>query len=63
MRTQDSVKSEMCREHRYGRGSISDNLFLTEENFPDKGLFLISAATLSQYLANSEQMTRKRDQP
>lgn len=46
MKTQDSVKSKFCREHRCGRGSISNTSISHRRKNSWQRLFLISAATL-----------------
>lgn len=46
MKTQDSVKSKICREHRCGRGSISNNSISHRRKISWQRSFLISAATL-----------------
>lgn len=46
MKTQDSVKSKICKEQRCGRESISNNSISQRRKISSQRLFLISAATL-----------------
>lgn len=61
MKTQDSVKSKICREHGSGRGSISNNSISHRRKISGQRLFLISAATLfpifGTLLADDEEQT------